>query len=387
VAEARDFVRGVRSAIQPGDARAATFVTNEEQLNRMIKLGARLVPGFRGRLWTTEATVQGVASIPVPYTEKWINLRASVPEFDGAFTLSELSVGPLSIPPALALGVGRHAANLLIGERFGDTVLSAATRLDIEGGDMIFELAMDEMGSNGLMRGIFGKMRGSDMPQASDIDRYYLDIRAAMDRGDLPTDGTYLPYLVYTLQAALEGSETEGTENAYTSAIIALALVCGAGDFTLIVGGAVGSEFLADRNWKTNCGALTLNGRIDSRRHFTTAAAIQAASNRGFSVSIGEFKELYDTIKSGGFDFTDITANNSGIRMSNTMMSASRADWPALISRIRTERDVIAAFDDIPQIMSEEEFRQTYSDVESPEYAAMIARIEAKIDELALHQH
>ena len=45
------------------------------------------------------------------------------------------------------------------------------------------------------------------------------------------------------------------------------------------------------------------------------------------------------------------------------------------------------SFDGIPQIMSEEEFRQTYSDVESPEYDAMIARIEAKIDELALHQH
>ena len=106
VAEAREFVRGVRSAIQPGDARAATFVTNEEQLNRVIKLGARLVPGFRGRLRTTEATVNVVASIPVPYTDKWINLRASVPEFDGAFTLSELSVGPLSTPPAFALGVG-----------------------------------------------------------------------------------------------------------------------------------------------------------------------------------------------------------------------------------------------------------------------------------------
>lgn len=207
-----------------------------------------------------------------------------------------------------------------------------------------------------------------------------------MDAGALPRDGSYLPYLLFTLDAALAGSKTEGIANAYTSAITALALVCGAGDFTLVVGGMVGSAFAEDRDWKTNCGALTLNDRIDSRRHFTTAAAIQAASNRGFAVSVGEFKELYDTVKSGGFDFTDIAANNSGIRLSNRMMSAPAADWPALIYLIQQEGDVIVAFDGIPQIMSAEAFEQQYQDVESPAYAAMLSTIETKIDALALHE-
>lgn len=386
VAEARAFVRGVRTAIQPGNMTPTTFVTTQEQLNRVIKLGGRLIPGLRGRLQTTEATVRGVLSVPVPYTKKWINLQASVPEFDGAVTLSDISVGPLSVPPAIGLGVVRHAGNIVVGEGFGDTLLSAAGRLEIDNGDMIFDLAMDEMGSNGLMRGVFGTLRGADMPQADAIDRYYLDIRAAMDRGELPSEGSYLPYLVYTLQAALESSETEGIENAYTSAIIALALVCGAGEFTLIVGGMVGTEFLADRNWQTDCDDLTLNGRIDSRRHFTTAAALQAASNRGFAVSVGEFKELYDTVRSGGFDFTDIAANNSGIRLSNRMMSAIASDWPPLIARIRAEGDVIITFDGIPQIMSAEAFQRRYGDVDTPEYNAIIARIETKIDALSLHR-
>ena len=384
VVEARKFVRGVRSATRSGEARATSFVTTEEQLNQVVKLGTRFIPGFRGRLYTTEAEAHIFVSVPVPYAEKWINLRASAPEFDGVFTLSEVSVGRFPIPPAFALGVGRHVANVVVGEGFGDNVLSAASSMEINNGELVFNLAMDEMGSNGLMRGVFGKLRGSEMPQADDVDRYYRDIRAAMDRGVLPTEGSYLPYLLYTLEAALEHSETEGIENAYTSAIIALTLVCGANDFLLIIGGMMGSEFKENSDWKTNCRGLTLNGRKDSRRHFTTAAALQAASNRGFAVSMGEFKELYDTVKSGGFDFTDIAANNSGIRLSNRMMVAAPADWPALIARMRREMDVIVAFDDIPQIISEETFAQTYGDVDSTEYNAMIAGIEAKIDALAL---
>ncbi|CUH45867.1 hypothetical protein [Ruegeria atlantica] len=189
------------------------------------------------------------------------------------------------------------------------------------------------------------------MPDSSDIDRYYLKIRETMERGDLPVSGSYLPYLVYTLEAAHDGSQSEGVANAYTSAIFALTLICGAKDFTLIVGGMVGSEFAEDRDWESDCDDLTLNGRIDSRRHFTTAAALQAASNRGFAVSVGEFKELYDTIKSGGFDFTDLAANNSGIRMSNKFMSTPAPNWAELIRSIRSENDVIIRFEGIPQIM------------------------------------
>ncbi len=388
VTEAREFVRGVRSAITPGVVASEPFVASETQLNSVIKLGARLIPGFRGRLAVNETEVTGSASIPVPYTNetKWVNVNATAPEFDGTFSLSSVELGTISLPPKLTLGIVRVAANLIVGESFGDKVLTAATSMRIKDDMVAFSIAMDEMGSNGVMRGFFGTLRGADMPESHEIDRYYMLIRTAMDRGELPNKGSYLPYLRYTLVAALEGSRTEGVRNAYTSAIFALTMICGARDFTLIVGGLAGNGPATDEDWKTDCGGLTLNGRIDSSRHFTTAAAIQAASNRGFAVSVGEFKELYDTVKSGGFDFTDLAANNSGIRMSNTLMSSPIADWPMALERIQNENDVIVAYDGIPQIMSGTEFLDTYGDVESPEYYAMLGRIEEKIDKLALHR-
>ena len=132
---------------------------------------------------------------------------------------------------------------------------------------------------------------------------------------------------------------------------------------------------------------MTFNGRVDSRRHFITSAALQAASNRGFSVSVGEFKELYDTISgAGGFDFTDMAANLSGIRLSNVLMTTPRADWPARLARLETENDVIVAFDGIPHLMPDTEFAARYGDIDSPAYREMIARIEAGIDALDLYQ-
>lgn len=387
VVEARAFVRGVRSAISPENTTSEQFVASEAQLNSVIKLGSRLIAGFRGQLAINGTEVTGVASIPVPYTRdrKWLNVRLTVPAFEGDFALSQVELGGYSIPPKVALGTGRVLANTIVGDRFGDRVLSAATSMQITEDRLAFGLMMDEMGSNGVMRGIFGTLRGADMPDAGDIDRYYLLIRTAMDEGQLPQTGSYLPYLQFALAAAFERSQSEGIQNAYTSAIFALTMICGAQDFPLLVGNLVGDGAATNKAWKTDCGALTLNGRIDTRRHFTTAAALQAASNRGFAVSIGEFKELYDVVKADGFDFTDIAANGAGIEMSNSLMSTPNPDWPMKLARLENESDVIVSFDGLPTLMSQAAFEQNFQDIESPQYAAVLAIIEARIDALSIN--
>ena len=157
-------------------------------------------------------------------------------------------------------------------------------------------------------------------------------------------------------------------------------------DSTLIFGRLVGDLLKDFRTWKTDCSEVTLAGRIDTRRHFTTAAAIKAASNRGFAISVGEFKELHDSISgAGGFDFTDIAANNSGIRMSDLFMSQPPEAWTGLIARLKTEGDVLASFEGIPSIMPEEEFKARFGDVTSPAYYDMLTVIEKNIDKVALH--
>jgi hypothetical protein len=388
VAAARSFVRGVRAALDAENGGSSSFDTTLRNLNATMKLGARFVPGFRGVMEVDGDHITGHASVPVRLGQatQWINLTLTAPEFEGTFVLSRAQLGGFDLSPDFALAALRIGANRIFGNDMGDTVVSAAQRMKIDGTDLSFTLTLGEMGGNGIMRGVFGTLRGEEMPGSDEIKRYYLLIREEMERGGLPTTGSYLPYLHFTLAAAEEGAAQEGPANAYTSALFALTLICGAKDFTLVVGGLVTGDLDDGQTWTKSCEDVTLNDRIDSRRHFTTAAAIQAASNRGFAVSVGEFKELNDTLNAGGFDFTDISANNSGIRMSNRFMGAPVSEWATLRDRIATENDVIIPFDGIPQIMEEADFRARFGDIDSDAYKAQLAQIEARIDTLALHR-
>ena len=385
---ARSFVREVRVATGSGGAKSERLIMTQDDLNSLIRVASRIIPGLRGSFVVKDGLVSGQASVPVPGTgqSRWLNVSAAVPAFDGGVVLRAVQVGALSVPPGLALELGRLGGNAIFGNDFGTTVVEAASRMDIQDDQVSFDLNIAEMGKNGVMRGLFGALRGAEMPVSDEIDRYYVMIREAMDDGVLPTEGSYLPYLLFTLTAALQDATSGDLANAYTAAIFALTRVCGARDFTLVVGGLAGEDFVEKRPWRTECSDVTFNGRIDSRRHFTTAAALQAASNRGFAASVGEFKELFDTLKSGGFDFTDIAANNSGIRLSNRLMSAPPENWPALIALIKEENDVIIPFDGVPQIMSEEDFNGRFGSIESREYLQMLDSIETKIDDLPIHR-
>ena len=84
-------------------------------------------------------------------------------------------------------------------------------------------------------------------------------------------------------------------------------------------------------------------------------------------------------------DFTDIAANNSGIRMSDTLMATTIENWPKKLASITNENSLIVSYDNIPQIMSGEEFERIYTDVNSEAYLTMIAQIENKISNISLH--
>jgi hypothetical protein len=80
-----------------------------------------------------------------------------------------------------------------------------------------------------------------------------------------------------------------------------------------------------------------------------------------------------------------MAANNSGIRLAALFMATPAEDWPRLISRIEAEEDVIVSFDDIPRILSRQEFTARFGDIENERYMEMLGLIERRIDALSLH--
>lgn len=388
VAATRQLVRDLRAAAR-GNSGDTLLTVDAAQLNSAIRLGARFIEGFRGQVQIGTEEVWGEISLPVHWwgRQRWLNISGRVPEFERAVALSQIRIGATDLPPKLALALARTGGNIAMGNRFGDKVLQAASAMAVTGDRLTFRIALDAVGTNGVMRSTFGAMRGAEMPSPQEIESYHKMIRRAMEDGTLKPSGSFLPYLHFTLSAALERGDAETLPRTYTAAILGLAMACGAKDFWLIAGRMISAGPKTQATWTTSCREMTLNGRIDSRRHFVTAAAIQAISNTGFAISIGEFKELYDTISgAGGFDFTDMAANLSGIRLSNVLMATPPGAWPGLLARLKNESDVIVAFEGIPVLMPEAEFKARFGNLESRRYKEMLATIEARIDGIGLYQ-
>lgn len=389
VATARTLVRNIRTATAPG-AEDIVLETDVDALNSALRLAARFAKGFRGELTTDGQHLHGTVSMPVPWWtgRRWLNVTGTVPPFEDGFLPSEVHVGRTPLPPRLALWLARVGANISLGDRIGDTVLGAARSMEIKDQSLNFRLSLGEMGQNGVIKGTFGALSGSELPTRADVERYYRRILMATEDGTLPRSGSFLPYVQFTLNAVLTEQSERPLPHRYAAAILGLAKLCGARELAIFAGELVAHDQAEQETGAVTCDETTLNGRIDTRRHFITSAALQAFSNTGFAVSIGEFKELYDTISkssSGGFDFTDMAANLSGIRMSNVLMAQPASDWPDLLRRLGSEGDVIVAFDGIPQLLPRAAFEAAYQTVDSPAYRAEIARIETRIDALRLY--
>lgn len=388
VTAARKVVHRIRAATEAADPAQKPVAISIPDLESAMRLGARVMPGLRANAQVDGGSVVVSVSVPVAWITgpRWLNLRAVIPPFDGAFAVSSVTVGGRSLPPETALALGRLAANLALGGNAGGQILDSAQSMQIEGDRMVFALRLDREGRGDVIGSVFGALRQGEMPPADKIDGYYRKIRQAMDDGTLPVKGSFLPHLRFTLEAAQRNATETTAADEFTAAIFGLTKACGARDFAVIVGRLADGSLDDFGDWQRDCSRVTLAGRVDSRLHFITAAAIKAAGNRGLAVSMGEFKELFDQRKGGSnFDFTDIAADNSGVRLSDLFMSAPLATWPGLIDRLGTEADFLASYDGLPRPIPDKDFRARFGDIDSDAYQSMIADIEGRISQTRLH--
>ena len=133
-------VRRVRAAVQEiravTDGRAAVpeLAMEVGTLAGVIRLGARFLPGLRAEARIEDGAVQGRAALPVPgFGGRWLNVAATVPPFEGGFAPAAVSVGRVTLPPGPSVALARRLANLLIGDRAGDTIIGSAEAMRIEG--------------------------------------------------------------------------------------------------------------------------------------------------------------------------------------------------------------------------------------------------------------
>jgi hypothetical protein len=388
VRASRDFYKQVQAATNREPGAPETVTLPASMLQSVLRLGTRLVRDHRAETEVVDDSVRMTAALPVPWIggKRWLNLRAAAVPFEDRFALHHVQLGGRAVSPALALRLARLGGNLFMGAGAGDRLLDAPAAMSIDGDRMIFALRLDRDGRSEVIQGVFGALRGGDMPAPERVEHYYAGLHHALDAGVVPSQGSLLPLLRWTL-AEVHAASTEATAaDEFAAAFFALARACGTRDFLQYVGYRSGSLASAEADGQPDCRGLSLAGRSDLRQHFVTAAAIKAASNRGFAVSVGEIKEMHDSIRGGsGFDFTDIAGNNAGVRLADLFMSQPVATWPGLIDRMTEEEAFSPSLAGIPGVMRRAKFEDRFGDIDNPSCREVIALIEARLDRTALH--
>ncbi len=131
----------------------------------------------------------------------------------------------------------------------------------------------------------------------------------------------------------------------------------------------------------------TLAGRRDLALHFSISAALAANGEARLTSAIGEWKELDDSLPGGsGFSFVDLAADRAGTRLGQAL-----AD-PARTSRMQKRLSEAKPGDLLPlaalgfaEGLGEAAFEARYGRLESSEYQAAVARIDAALDRLPLY--
>lgn len=356
------------------------------EMGSVVSMGRRTIPGARGEIRIAGERVIVNGSLPVQVMGRtlWVNASGVFPAFDNGIEPEFLEIGSLSIPPALALGALRTGVNLWMGDGAGDELIGAFPAMAVTGDSITVEVNLSETGRGGLAQKMFSIYRGTDMPSYAEAFVYYKAVRDAIDAGQLGEEGSFLPHLTFVLDMVRARAAEGQLAREYTAGVFGLTEACGSDHIVPYIRKLLPEgDAVPELSWTRDCGITGLYGREDLRRHFITAAAIRAASNRGVAISIGEFKELSDMRWSSGFDFTDIVADNAGVRLSDVLMGADGAEWDRRLALMQAEADIIPSIEGIPARLTRQQFETAYGSIDSPAYFAVIDEIEARIDRLA----
>ncbi|MGB3722774.1 MAG: hypothetical protein WA979_08150, partial [Pacificimonas sp.] len=130
-----------------------------------------------------------------------------------------------------------------------------------------------------------------------------------------------------------------------------------------------------------------LADRRDLALHFAISAALAANGEAGLTSAIGEWKELDDSLPGGsGFSFVDLAADRAGTRLGEALADPARTRGvQARLAKVKPGDLLPLEALGLEEGLSEAEFEARFGRLDSDQYQAAVARIDAALDRLPLY--
>ena len=373
-------------ALTEAEGAAKQIKITQSDMDSVMAFAMRALPFMRGQA----RLVQDAALLAISADASqipgggWLNLRIKIDEFDSGLKLGSVRLGPLSLPAALVLPLVGSVLDIVLGDNLGQVAIKSIDGVSIKNRTLTLGVGLTRDDRKALAKRAKDTVRtAAQISATNDVRSYTLALHGAAKDGFIQPHGSAFSFLSYAMTLANDRAKDGDLSKEIQSALHALAIYCGHVKYQNLTGDVVPRDM-----WRslTGCSMATMAGRRDLRQHFFISAGLQAASDANFAFTIGEFKELLDSNRGGsGFSFDDLAADRAGIRLAKKLLSATVAEMPSILARLRQEKDVFPKIAGLPSGLSERDFLQRYGDVDSSAYKRMLAKIEQRIDGLTLY--
>lgn len=380
---AKALAQKLKDLAQNPDAPDEITVT-EADLNGSLAALRRMAPFVRGEahVGRGQATALLTAEVPVFSSRPFLNVEAAIGPSETGLAVERVSVGGIDIPTPIAMAAARLALDLGLGGGTSDIVFDRLGPVLIDDDQVVATVQLDETDRAAIEGRIKDRLRRlSDTSRSADVAPFAEALTAAAEAGLLPTSGSFVPWVRYTLALAADRADPAAPNKVLQSALAALAIHCGTGKFQIFTGPVV-----PEGAWPEGppCARTTLGGRRDLRQHFTVSAGLQAVGSSQSAFAIGEIKELLDTGKKSGFSFDDLAADLAGTRLAETLAGMSPGDWRELGNRMTSEAAVLPSLAGLESGLTEAQFIRAYGGFDDPRYKAKLDDISDRVAGLAV---
>lgn len=386
VKHSKQLLTNLNQSIRNPNSAQWIIATDADELNSAFRLASRTLPGFQGQAQLNDLGLTTLMTVPLRIVGQqfYLNATIQISPSSGPLQIDKVKIGMLTVPGGAALTLVGWAADQVWGPGKGAELLAMVRSVKFEQNAMKVELAKPSgWNLQKLKQSGFSAYRElfSSPQQRADIEFYY---QIALQYAATAPNSSLVNYLQLLFQQAEQRSQDDPAKAAAENqaALLALGQLLGGQNLQLLV-----NEVKRPSGVKAP--RVTLARRPDLQQHFVYSAAIQLLTSRDVSNTVGEAKELLDSIKGGsGFSFVDLLADRAGVRfaMIATASPESARAVQQFFREQRQESEIFPSKARLPEGLSQQLFEQHFQSVDSVVYQQMVQEIDRRLDALPLYQ-
>jgi hypothetical protein len=363
----------------PGITRAV--VLSQRDLELLANQAGRRLGSSLGevrtqvRLQPGQAQVQASLALPATPLGGWLNLQAVLRQGEGLPTVERLRIGRLPVPGWLAEAALPRLLDALSLRAQGELAQRLLSRVSFGPQQLVLAYAWPDDPRQALSDTLVSAEDQARLKVYAEQLAQLSQRLAPAGAAPPPVPMTALLAPVFALARQRSGDAgTAARENG--AALVALAF--------LVNGHGMAALLPAARGWaQPRPLAVTLAGRPDTPQHYLVSAALAAQAGGPLADAIGLYKEVADSRGGSGFSFNDLAADRAGTRLGELAAREPLALQRRLAGTLQ-EADLLPSVADLPEGLSEREFKRRYGGIDAPAYRQLMADIESRLDRVPL---